>query len=90
MLIVWDPAFFCEDGHYDREVEGLVAHVTSSRVDPKVGRIQLPGSPEFTTAAERRRTGIAIDDTTWSRICDRARGLGLDPAPWEGEACRDG
>ena len=88
MLIVWDPAFFCEDGDYDRELEGLAAHVASSRVDPKVGRIQLPGSPEFTTAAERRRTGIAIDDTTWSRICDRARRLGLDPGPWEEEVCR--
>ena len=90
MLIVWDPAFFCEDEHYDREVEALIAHVTSSRVDPRVGSIQLPGSPEFTTAAERRRTGIAIDDTTWSRICDRARRLGLDPGPWEGEVCREG
>ena len=90
MLNVWDPAFFCEDGDYDRELEGLVAHVTSSRVDPEVGRIQLPGSPEFTTAAERRRTGIAIDDTTWSRICDRARRLGFDPALWEEEVCGDG
>jgi uncharacterized oxidoreductase len=87
LLTVWDGAFFCEADDYERELEALIAHVTSSRVDPKVGRIQLPGSPEFTTAADRRQRGIAIDDTTWERICDRARHLGLDPAPWEAEVC---
>ena len=59
----------------------------TSRVDPKVGRIRLPGDPEFDTAQERTAQGIPIDDTTWERICDRARRIGLDPAPWEGEVC---
>ena len=85
LLTAWDPDFFCDPDTYEKELEGLIGHVTGSRVDPAIGRIQLPGNPEFSTAAERREHGIPIDDTTWERIGERARRLGLDPSPWENE-----
>jgi uncharacterized oxidoreductase len=87
LLTAWDPGFFCDDDTYEQELEGLISHLHTSRVDPDIGRIQLPGDPEFTHADERGRAGIPIDDTTWERICDRARRIGLDPTPWESETC---
>lgn len=87
LLTAYEPAFFCDPDDYGRELEGLIRHVMTSRVDPRVGRIRLPGDPEFDTAQERTARGIPIDDTTWERICDRARRIGLDPAPWEEEVC---
>tara|TARA_B100000809_G_scaffold16917_4_gene15107 strand:+ start:998 stop:2083 length:1086 start_codon:yes stop_codon:yes gene_type:complete len=90
LLTAWDPTFFCDEDTYEDELEGLIAHMHTSRVDPAVGEIQLPGDPEFRQAAERGRHGIPIDDTTWERICERATGIGLDPAPWEAEVCNRG
>ena len=90
LLTAWDPSFFCDEGTYEEELEGLIAHIRPSRIDPAVGEIQLPGDPEFRHAAERGERGIPIDDTTWERICERAAGIGLDPAAWEAEVrCRD-
>lgn len=87
LLTAWDPDFFCDTDTWDEELENLIAHVLSSRVDPAVGEIQLPGDPEFRHAAERGDKGIPIDDTTWERICERATGIGLDPTAWEQEVC---
>lgn len=83
LLLAWDPEFFCEARTYDQEIEDLLRHVRSSRVDPAVGSIRLPGDPEYDTASERGRDGIPIDDTTWDRICDRALRIGLDPSGWD-------
>ena len=69
------------DAYYD-EVETLVRHIRTSRVNPDVGEILVPGEPEYRTAAERTRRGIEIDDTTWSHICAAAKGLGLDTSLW--------
>lgn len=88
LLTAWDPGFFCDEGTWDEELENLIAHVRSSRVDPAIGEIQLPGDPEFGHAAERGANGIPIDDTTWERICERARSLGLDASAWEQEVFR--
>ena len=85
LLTAWDPDFFCDADTYQQELEGLISHMLTSRVDPAVGEIQLPGDPEFRHAAERGRLGIPIDDTTWERICERATSIGLDPSPWEAE-----
>ncbi|MBT3343221.1 MAG: Ldh family oxidoreductase [Gemmatimonadetes bacterium] len=82
LLTIYDPSFFCEDEKYDLELESLISHVLGSRIDPAVGRIRLPGSPEFDTARDRNRDGIPVDDTTWNRILERARRLGLDTQDW--------
>lgn len=69
------------DSYYD-ELEILVGHVRTSRVDPEVGEILLPGEPEFRTARQREREGIEIDQTTWDRIVEAAEFLEIDPATW--------
>lgn len=86
LLTVYDLSFFTEADDYGRELESLIGHVTSSRLDPAVGRIQLPGEPEFRSARERRERGIPVDDTTWQRICSRGARLGLDTSDWERQA----
>ena len=89
LLTAWDPEVFADAADYAAGIEGLVAHLMTSRVDPAVGRIQLPGGPEFEHAAEARRRGVPVDATTWARICERARGLDLDPEPWSAQATVD-
>ena len=80
---VYDPTFFTDRETYDREVEGLVAHVMSSRLAPGFDRILLPGELEFRTAEQRRVEGIDIDEGTWKRIYDAARRVDLDPGAWD-------
>ena len=40
---VCDPSFFTDEETYDREIESLIGHVTSSRIDPKIGRNNAAG-----------------------------------------------
>lgn len=86
LLTVYHIEHFTDLERFYDEVEILVDHVHSSRIDPKVGEILLPGEPEFRSAAQRRQEGIPIDETTWSHICDAARALDLDPDAWQKEA----
>jgi len=82
-LTVYDISFFTDLETFYDEVEGLIRHVLSSRVDPKIGQILLPGQPEWRAAEHRREHGIELDDTTWSRICAAGKGLGIDTSWWE-------
>lgn len=83
---VCDPSFFTDEETYDREIESLIGHVTSSRIDPKIGEIMLPGELEFRTARKRREEGIPVDDATWDLLCEVAEKLELDSDAWDGEA----
>ena len=82
---VCDPSFFVDEATYDRELESLIDHVTSSRVDPAIGEILLPGELEFRTARERREEGIPVDDATWDLVREVALKLELDCDAWESE-----
>jgi uncharacterized oxidoreductase len=83
LLTVYDLEQFTDlEGYYD-EVETLIRHVHTSRIDPRIGEILVPGEPEFRSARRREAEGIPVDETTWSRICEAARLAGLDPSPWE-------
>ena len=75
-----------DDETYDREIESLIAHVTSSRIDPQIGEILLPGQLEFRTARKRREEGIPVDDATWDLLREVADKLELDSDAWESEA----
>jgi len=74
--------FVDPDGFYD-ELERLFAHVKSSRLAPGFDEILLPGEPEFRSAARVEASGINVDVTTWSQICDEARLVGIEPDAWE-------
>jgi uncharacterized oxidoreductase len=83
LFTVYDIEHFTDlDTYYD-EIETLICHLRTSRVNPDVGEILVPGEPELRTSEERTRNGIEIDETTWSRICASARELGLDTNSWQ-------
>jgi len=82
-LTVYNIEHFTELADYYKEVESLVAHTKTSRPIEGFNEILLPGEPEFRCAKQRTEDGIPIDDTTWTRICDAAKTVGLDPTTWE-------
>ncbi len=85
LLTVYRIEHFADLEDYHREVESLIRHVQSSRVATGFSEILIPGEPEFRTAIRRSESGIEVDDTTWGRIGDEARAVGLDPARWDVE-----
>ena len=82
MINVYNIEFFAELETFFRDLEILIEHIQTSRIDPMQGEILLPGEPEWRTTHSRNKNGIPIDDTTWERIGKAARTLGLNPTPW--------
>ncbi len=74
---------FAERADYFDDLETLISHVRSSRIDPALGEILLPGDPEYRSAEERSQSGIPIDDTTWERIQRAGNDLGLETGSWQ-------
>ncbi len=81
-LTVYNIEYFTELADYYREVEALVVHVKSSRPQTGFREILLPGEPEFLCAAQRGRDGIVVDETTWRRICEVGKRVGVDVNKW--------
>ena len=81
-LTVYDIGHFVDEDEFHAELESLIKHVYTSRVDPRIGEILLPGDPEYRTGRQRQEEGIPIDDTTWSRINEAARSLNVDTQSW--------
>ena len=77
LSILFDPAFFREDGGFSDEVRRFIAHVKSARPSTPDGVILVPGEPEAQTRVQRLRDGIAIDETTWGQIMAAAETLGV-------------
>ena len=69
MVFLLDPAAFCGTEFYNTEIEALGQFVKSSRLMAGFEEIQLPGEPEARAHSRRAESGIAIDDTTWKKIC---------------------
>jgi uncharacterized oxidoreductase len=63
-----------------REAAATRAHIKSARVAPGFEEILLPGDPERRYTAERLRTGIEVDETTWSDIRAAAARIGITEA----------
>ncbi len=83
LLTVYDIEHFTNLESYFNDVDTLVHHILTSRLDPDIGEILLPGEFEFRNARKRYATGIEIDDTTWTNICETAeKNLRLDPERW--------
>jgi len=51
----------------------------SPPADPKLP-VLVPGEPERIAQAERARTGIEVDATTWAEILAAAEAVGLERA----------
>ena len=86
LFTVYDPSCFGDLAEQEEELQALVEHVTSGRIDPSLGEILIPGEPEFRTAAARGSEGIPIDETTWRRIVEAGRHLNLATDDWEAAA----
>ncbi len=82
LLCVFEVEHFTDLETFYDEVDTLARHVLSSRVDPKIGEIQLPGEFEFRNTRERSQHGIDVGETTWQRVCAAGQRLGLDTAQW--------
>jgi uncharacterized oxidoreductase len=74
-ILVVDIARFVPPGTFRAEVDDLVRYLKSCPTVPGVDRILTPGEPEAITEAERRRSGIFVEDETWRQIEAVARDL---------------
>ena len=82
LITVFDIDQFAGRDSYFDDLEALIRHVKSSRLADRSNQIQLPGEFEFANARVKQIEGIDIDPTTWEKIGDEARQLGVDTSAW--------
>ena len=58
-------------------VQKQIAWMKSSRKQPGVNEILVPGEPEYRTAQRRRAEGIPVEDSVWEEMVETAASLGL-------------
>ena len=85
LITVYSIPHFTDLDSYYREVESMIDYIRSSRPEPGLGEILLPGEPEFRTASIRERDGVEVDETTWSKIQKELLQFGIDPGQWTSE-----
>ena len=74
--VLVDPARLAGVDWLKREIDGFIDYVkTSPPADPKLP-ILVPGEPERIAQAERGRTGVEVDATTWGEILAAADSVG--------------
>ena len=83
LMFIVDPDIFGGADSFAREVSEMSTWLKAST--PAVGfdGVRLPGEPERESQAERSRTGIPIDDQSWSSIVKAALKAGLTDAEIE-------
>jgi len=79
-MIAVDIARFVPPTTFRAQVDDLVRYLKTCPTVPGADRILTPGEPELLTEAERRRSGIFVEDETWGQIEAVARELGV-PLP---------
>ncbi|MEK7205630.1 MAG: Ldh family oxidoreductase [candidate division NC10 bacterium] len=79
-MFVVDIARFVPATTFRTQVDDLVRYLKTCPTAPGVDRILTPGEPEMLTEAERRRSGVFVEDETWGQIEAVARELGV-PIP---------
>ncbi len=88
--VLVDPARLAGVDWLHREIDGFVEYVKASPpADPKAP-VLVPGDPERHARAERARTGIDVDPTTWEEILASAQKMGVDRAKTEALARQAG
>jgi uncharacterized oxidoreductase len=80
LSIIIDPAKLGGSAVWQQDTQDFVAWVKSSRPQPGVEAVLVPGEPERQRRANRLAKGIAVDETTWGQLCDTARLVGLSDA----------
>jgi hydroxycarboxylate dehydrogenase B len=74
------PAVYAPEGAVEREAARFVAWVKASPARKQGEPVQAPGDAERRLRAERARSGVPIDDKTWSDLLDAATSVGIDSA----------
>ena len=74
------PAVYAPEGAVAREAARFVAWVKASPPRKRGEPVQAPGDVERRLRAERARSGVPIDDKTWSDLLDAAKSVGIDAA----------
>jgi uncharacterized oxidoreductase len=78
-FLVLDINQFAGAEHFLREVSGLTNNVKTCPKAEGAQDILLPGEPERRAAAQRRQTGITLDDGTWKQLSALADRLKVEP-----------
>ena len=74
--VLVDPGRLAGVDWLRREIDGFIDYVKASPpADPKLP-VLVPGEPERIAQAERARTGIEVDATTWAEILAAADSIG--------------
>ena len=61
-----------------REVSGLASNIKACPKAEGVQDVLVPGDPERRARAQRRQTGIPLDDGTWKQLTELAARLKVE------------
>ena len=78
-MLTLDIARFGRIGAFKSRMEEVISKVKTSKKAPGTSEIMIPGEPEFKTEESRLQNGIFVEDSTWEKISDIARELGIAP-----------
>lgn len=83
LAVLIDPARLAGVDWLRREIDGFVDYVKASPPADPDEPVLVPGDPERIARAERSRTGIVVDATTWEEILQAGEQVGLARAAAE-------
>ena len=72
LVFILDPAATGNSQGFQEEVEAMVNYLQGCPPAAGHDRVRVPGEPERESLAQRQRTGIPIDQSSWSSICRAA------------------
>jgi len=75
--VLVDPARFAGVDWLRREIDGFVEYVKASPPADPAAPVLVPGDPERIARAERARSGIEVDATTWEEILAAGEQVGV-------------
>ena len=75
--VIIDPARFAGVDWLRREIDGFVDYVKASPPSDPKAPVLVPGDPERLARAERSRSGIEVDATTWEEILAAGEQVGV-------------
>lgn len=78
LFAVWDPTLFTGRAHFEQEAQRLSRAIRATPVKAGADAIRLPGDRSRALAAQRRATGIPLDEGTWRSLVEIAECLNVD------------
>lgn len=77
LFIVLSISAFRTPEEFYAEAGAMVERIKSTPPAPGFSAVLLPGEPEQQSAAQRRATGVPLDDGTWAQMLAEAARLGV-------------